>query len=165
MKKRTLFGTALILSGVLGGGTIAATQTAGESADGAASQGTATSDAATTQTNSQVKDAGTATVSSRQGAQVPATSTETSTTSGNRRRPGRWPHPPRCACPAWRQCSGDKGVPETKLISNRIGHKKEARHVVTLPFTVLYYRLFVLASATDRIRWFACFLARMCFSL
>lgn len=84
MKKRTLFGTALILSGVLGGGTIAATQTAGESADGAASQGTATSDAATTQTNSQVKDAGTATVSSRQGAQVPATSTETSTTSGNR---------------------------------------------------------------------------------
>lgn len=84
MKKRTLFGTALILSSVLGGGTIAATQTAGETVDGAASQGTATSDAATTQTNSQVKDAGTATVSSRQGAQVPATSTKTSTTSGNR---------------------------------------------------------------------------------
>lgn len=80
MKKRALFGTALILSGVLGGGTIAATQTA----DGAASQGTATSNAATSQTNSQVKDAGTATVSSRQGAQVPATSTETSTTYANR---------------------------------------------------------------------------------
>ena len=63
----------MILSGVLGGGTIAATQTAGETVDGAASQGTATSDAATTQTNSQVKDAGTATVSSRQGAQVPET--------------------------------------------------------------------------------------------
>lgn len=61
MKKRTLFGTALILSSVLGGGTIA-----------------------TTQTNSQVKDAGTATVSSRQSAQVPETSTKTSTTSGNR---------------------------------------------------------------------------------
>lgn len=39
MKKRTLFGTALILSGVLGGGTIAATQTAGETVDSAASQG------------------------------------------------------------------------------------------------------------------------------
>lgn len=84
MKKRTLFGTALILSGVLGGGTIAATQTASETADGAANQGAATSDAATTPTNSQVKDAGTATVSSRQGAQVPATSTKTSTTSANR---------------------------------------------------------------------------------
>lgn len=61
-----------------------ATQTAGETVNGAASQGTATSDAATTQTNSQVKDAGTATVSSQQGAQVPATSTETLTISANR---------------------------------------------------------------------------------